>query len=225
MTTKALTRSNDYFPVMFDDYLKPWTEWFTPSEVFSRSHTMPPANVTETKDEYVVSVAAPGLKKDDFKVQHPEEKIRAVVNEHEHDLRQKCRAEFHGCLQVGFPECEEKREVFHVSRRSPSTPFHCLDKQRKRQRPEYQPRSIVRPPFAAGLSDMNCYFSRMHGHGCCCFQDLLADFAYAPALLCDALHQRSQTVQHLISVETQQQADLIAAHHLLHGRRTTAGRR
>ena len=68
MTTKALTRSNDYFPVMFDDYLKPWTEWFTPSEVFSRSHTMPPANVTETKDEYVVSVAAPGLKKDDFKV-------------------------------------------------------------------------------------------------------------------------------------------------------------
>ena len=48
------------------------------------------------------------------KVQHPEEKISAIVDEHEHDLRQKCRAEFHGRLQVGFPEREKEFEMSHA---------------------------------------------------------------------------------------------------------------
>ena len=83
----------------------------------------------------------------------------------------------------------------------------------------------ARPPFTAGLPDMNRYFSCMHGHCRSCFQDLLTDFADAPAFLCDAFHQRPQAVHHLVSIETQQQTDLIAAHHLLYGRGATAGRR
>jgi HSP20 family protein len=69
MGTQALTKATERFPVFFDDFFKPWNEWFDNSGgLFGRALTVPPVNITENKDEYLVSLAAPGMKKDDFKI-------------------------------------------------------------------------------------------------------------------------------------------------------------
>lgn len=68
MSTKAIQRSGDLLPAIFDDFFKPWNEWFTNGNAGTRMLTMPAVNVSETADEYQISVAAPGLKKEDFQV-------------------------------------------------------------------------------------------------------------------------------------------------------------
>lgn len=68
MTTRALSKNKDYMPVFFEDFFKPWNEWLQPTEFMTRPISMPAVNVAETKDDYKVTVAAPGLKKEDFKV-------------------------------------------------------------------------------------------------------------------------------------------------------------
>ena len=67
MSTRALTRSFAT-PSVFDDFFKPWNEWFDGGRPFNKMMTMPAVNVTEDKDNYTVSLAAPGLKKEDFDV-------------------------------------------------------------------------------------------------------------------------------------------------------------
>ena len=67
MATRALTRSL-MTPSLFDDFFKPWNEWFDRPALFERMMTMPAVNVKENKDDYTVSLAAPGLKKEDFKL-------------------------------------------------------------------------------------------------------------------------------------------------------------
>ncbi|HLG41510.1 MAG TPA: Hsp20/alpha crystallin family protein [Chitinophagaceae bacterium] len=69
MGTQALTKSTERSPVFFDDFFKPWNEWFdTSAGFFGRALTIPPVNITENKDQYMVSLAVPGMKKDDFKI-------------------------------------------------------------------------------------------------------------------------------------------------------------
>jgi HSP20 family protein len=55
-------------PSVFDDFFKPWNEWFDKSGFPVRMMNLPAVNITEHKDEYLVSLAAPGLKKDDFHI-------------------------------------------------------------------------------------------------------------------------------------------------------------
>jgi len=68
MSTKSLMRSSELFPSAFEDFFKPWNEWLTNGGSWDRALTVPATNIAETKDEYKVSVAAPGLKKSDFKI-------------------------------------------------------------------------------------------------------------------------------------------------------------
>lgn len=69
MSTKALTRTGDLFPSLFDDFFKPWNEIFgNGGSLVPRALTVPAVNITDEKDEYKVSLAAPGLKKDDFRI-------------------------------------------------------------------------------------------------------------------------------------------------------------
>ncbi len=68
MSTKALARFNERMPSVFDDFFKPWNEWFGNGGSFLPSMNTPAVNITEHKDEYRVSLAVPGLKKDDFKI-------------------------------------------------------------------------------------------------------------------------------------------------------------
>lgn len=69
MSTKALTKTSGLFPSLFDDFFKPWNELTGNGGVFfSRALTIPAVNITEEKDEYKVSLAAPGLKKEDLNI-------------------------------------------------------------------------------------------------------------------------------------------------------------
>ena len=68
MSKQALTKTSERFPTFFDDFFKPWNEWFDNENNFlSRQVRMPSVNITENKDQYNVSLAVPGMKKDDFK--------------------------------------------------------------------------------------------------------------------------------------------------------------
>jgi HSP20 family protein len=68
MSTKALTRKSESFPSVFDDFFKPWNEWFPGSGAWFRELTVPAVNVTESNNAFKVSLAAPGLKKSDFNI-------------------------------------------------------------------------------------------------------------------------------------------------------------
>lgn len=70
MSTKALTRNGGtLLPAVFDDFFKPWNEWFdTGSNVLNRMLTMPAVNIKESKDEFKLSFAVPGMRKDDFHI-------------------------------------------------------------------------------------------------------------------------------------------------------------
>ena len=68
MSTKSLMRSSELLSSTFEDFFKPWNEWLTNGGSMSRALTMPATNITETHDEYKVSLAAPGMKKNDFKI-------------------------------------------------------------------------------------------------------------------------------------------------------------
>jgi HSP20 family protein len=68
MSTKALSKKTDFFPTVFDDFFKPWNEWFDNGIKWGRELNVPAVNITETDGEYSVTVAAPGLKKSDFNI-------------------------------------------------------------------------------------------------------------------------------------------------------------
>lgn len=67
METKALAKIGESMPSVFNDFFKPWNEWFD-GGLLGREMNIPAVNITEHDDEYKISLAAPGLKKDDFKI-------------------------------------------------------------------------------------------------------------------------------------------------------------
>lgn len=68
MSTKALTKVG-MLPTVFDDFFKPWNEWFdNGGSVYNRMMTVPAVNIVEDKNDYKVSLAVPGMKKDDFNI-------------------------------------------------------------------------------------------------------------------------------------------------------------
>jgi HSP20 family protein len=68
MSSLALTKSGDLTPSVFDDFFRPWDEWFNEKFPVRKGTTVPAVNIKETKNEFVLSLAIPGLKKTDFKV-------------------------------------------------------------------------------------------------------------------------------------------------------------
>jgi len=68
MNKHALTTTTERFPALFDDFFKPWNEWFDNDNRFWATVRIPSVNITENKDEYNVSLAVPGMKKEDFKI-------------------------------------------------------------------------------------------------------------------------------------------------------------
>lgn len=68
MSTRAITKPG-MLPTVFDDFFKPWNEWFDSSNLFlGRTMTMPAVNIVENKEDYMVSLAVPGMKKEDFNI-------------------------------------------------------------------------------------------------------------------------------------------------------------
>jgi HSP20 family protein len=68
MGTQALAKPGERMPSVFDDFFRPWNEWFEGGGLLGRTMNVPAVNITEQKDDYLVSLAAPGLKKEDFKI-------------------------------------------------------------------------------------------------------------------------------------------------------------
>lgn len=68
MATKALMKTGEMFPTVFEDFFKPWNEWFDDRSFFGRIMKVPAVNVVENKDNFVVSLAVPGMRKNDFKI-------------------------------------------------------------------------------------------------------------------------------------------------------------
>jgi len=69
MSTKALTRQSEFLPSVFNDFFKPWNEWIdNGGSIWNRELTVPAVNVSENTKNYNLSLAVPGMKKDDFKI-------------------------------------------------------------------------------------------------------------------------------------------------------------
>jgi HSP20 family protein len=68
MGTQALAKTGERTPSVFDDFFKPWNEWFENGNLFGRTMNIPAVNISEHKNEYQVALAIPGMKKDDFKI-------------------------------------------------------------------------------------------------------------------------------------------------------------
>jgi HSP20 family protein len=66
MATNALTKRTTSFPSFVNDFFKPWNDWF--ENGFEKTLSVPAVNITEADKQYNVSVAAPGMKKNDFKI-------------------------------------------------------------------------------------------------------------------------------------------------------------
>lgn len=67
MSVKTLSTWRPRLSLPLTDFFEPWSEWFGDGAL-SRALTVPTVNVTEEKDKYNLSLAAPGLAKKDFKV-------------------------------------------------------------------------------------------------------------------------------------------------------------
>ena len=60
-------RNKDLFPSFFSEFFD--RDVFDMANTGFNDSTMPAVNIKETKDDYMVEVAAPGMKKDDFKIE------------------------------------------------------------------------------------------------------------------------------------------------------------
>ena len=67
MSTRSLARNTEKMPSLFNDFFRPWDEWFE-GGLTSRVLNVPAVNITENKDESMVSLAIPGMKKEDFNI-------------------------------------------------------------------------------------------------------------------------------------------------------------
>jgi HSP20 family protein len=70
MSTKTIARRGDIFPSLFNDFFKPWNEWSGSSngDAWGNVLSVPAVNIVENKDDFKVSLAVPGMKKEDFNI-------------------------------------------------------------------------------------------------------------------------------------------------------------
>ncbi len=88
METQGLTRSKQNLPLEFNDFFKPWNEWFINDTILTRAISVPAVNITEHKSEYNVSLAVPGMKKSDFKIDI-EDNMLTITSEKEENKEEK----------------------------------------------------------------------------------------------------------------------------------------
>lgn len=68
MGTQSLAKSGTRMPSVFNDFFKPWNDWFDGGS-WNRELSIPAVNIVEQKDDYQVSLAVPGMKKEDFAIE------------------------------------------------------------------------------------------------------------------------------------------------------------
>lgn len=72
MSNKSLIRKSESLPSVFTDFFRPWDSLFdlNGGSLLNKLNpiSIPAVNIVENKDNYEVSLAAPGMKKDDFNI-------------------------------------------------------------------------------------------------------------------------------------------------------------
>lgn len=70
MSSHKLAKASSFLPSSFEDFLKPWKEAISDLNGGRSwaSFTVPAVNISEDKDSYNLSMASPGMKKDDFRI-------------------------------------------------------------------------------------------------------------------------------------------------------------
>lgn len=69
MSAKTLVKSGDFFTPVFNEFFKPWNQIFdNAGSVFGTMLTMPAVNIVEDKDKFMIKLAVPGMKKEDFHI-------------------------------------------------------------------------------------------------------------------------------------------------------------
>ena len=68
MSTRTLTRSSEMRPTLLEEFFRPWYDWLDTDGGSFRALSIPAANIIENKDAYHVSLAVPGMKKEDFNI-------------------------------------------------------------------------------------------------------------------------------------------------------------
>ena len=68
MSHQGLTRFNERTPFLFDDFFKPWNDWFNDYGIWGKTLTVPAVNIVDDNERFNVSLAVPGMKKDDFTI-------------------------------------------------------------------------------------------------------------------------------------------------------------
>jgi len=66
MSTKEIQKLSS-LPSMFNDFFRPWSD-FPGGSVWNKMQNFPAANVIELADRFKISLAAPGLAKEDFNI-------------------------------------------------------------------------------------------------------------------------------------------------------------
>jgi len=67
MKTQSVSKFTEKVPALFEDIFKPWNELLD-GRLFGKDLKVPAVNIADHKDHYLVSLSAPGLKKEDFKI-------------------------------------------------------------------------------------------------------------------------------------------------------------
>lgn len=68
MAPRSLTNYYPEAPSMFEDFFRPWNELIERGSNRSMI-TLPAVNISENKENFQISLAAPGMKKEDFRVE------------------------------------------------------------------------------------------------------------------------------------------------------------
>ena len=83
MTTKALTRPVTSIPALFEDFFKPLNTWLDYTGTVGKVTTVPAVNIVELEKEYKVSLAVPGMKKEDFRIDVEDDMITISAQKEE----------------------------------------------------------------------------------------------------------------------------------------------
>ena len=66
--TNSLTRQANLMPTIFDDLVNPWTDLVSNFRLSTSNFSVPAVNITTQNGDYTITMAVPGMKKDDFKI-------------------------------------------------------------------------------------------------------------------------------------------------------------
>lgn len=82
-------RSTGLYP-LFEDFFRPWDDWADRNGFggLLRQNSVPAVNISENETDFIVTMAAPGLKKSDFKID-VKSNLLTISSETEKDTERK----------------------------------------------------------------------------------------------------------------------------------------